>query len=129
MRRAELIAPDMITRQHLAEILGPSLAASAAPALSLAPSHASAASLPHKVPNHVGALDQARGAKTEAAGLPSVDDKTYRTKSKMLADVIRAQADERGQTASANAAAFFVCRDGRHSEFRGRNMLSTARWR
>ncbi|WP_156964484.1 hypothetical protein [Methylocapsa aurea] len=95
--------------QHLAESLGPSLAASAAPAPSLAPRQASAAALRHKIQNHGGALDQARGAKTEAARLPS-DYKTYRTKLKMLADAIQVQADERGHIASANAAAFFVCR-------------------
>jgi two-component system nitrogen regulation response regulator GlnG len=109
MRRAALIASDMIAPQHLAESLGSnpgqnlspnldqSLGESAAPAFSLAPTQASAASLRHKVQIHVralerdavvGALEQAGGNKAEAARLLGIDYKTYRTKLKMLGDGI-----------------------------------------
>lgn len=91
MRRAALIASDMIAPKHLTDSLGQIVA----PPISFPGTPTSASSLRHKVQGHVraierdavlGALEQARGNKAEAARLLGIDYKTYRTKLKTLGD-------------------------------------------
>ncbi len=92
IRRAALIASDMIAPKHLAGSLDQSVAP---PPISFPGTPANAPSLRRKVQNQirvierdavVGALEQAKGNKAEAARLLGIDYKTYRMKLKALGE-------------------------------------------
>jgi two-component system nitrogen regulation response regulator GlnG len=89
IRRAALIASDTIAPKHL----DGSLDQNVSPVIPFPGKAASALSLRHKIQNQtrmierdavVGALEQAKGNKTEAARLLGIDYKTYRMKLKEL---------------------------------------------